>query len=125
LGAAFCSLTVFLFMQFLERNKPIEESWLCKRRAFRPYKPKPKPPPEDGEIPEHSVKSFGWLQNYSMRASAISASLRSSIAKAATDAEGDDDVMEITNDTTNRSGGDLDDIKESADNDDAQFKEEE
>ena len=90
LGAFFASLIVFLIFQFLERGKPAEESWLCKKRAFRPYKPKPKPPPEDGEIPEHSVKDMGWLQNFSMRAGSLSMSLRSSIAKSALDETNED-----------------------------------
>ena len=99
LGAAFASLTVFVLFQFLERGKPEEESWLCKRRAFRPYKPKPKPPTEDGQIPAHSVKDFGWLQNFSVRQT-LSKSNRDALRKAAADAN-----AELANaDTTDRSG---------------------
>ena len=91
LGAAVTSLVVFCFFQFLERGKPVEESWLCKRRAFRPYKPKPKPAEEGGDMPDHSVKDFGWLQNFSMRTSTLSKSHRAELEKVAADADADAD----------------------------------
>lgn len=115
LGAAFASLCVFAFFQFLERNKPAEESWLCKNRYFRPYKPKEKKEEEAEEDEEDTVPDFGWLHKLSMTGHSLTTSMRASIIRSS-----DKGTLSSTGKDTLSSSGkgmseDLDAVKEADD----------